>query len=54
MVADALPVSRERVLFLDDNAVNVEAAGAAGFAAEHVKGVDGARGALVGSGVLPV
>jgi glucose-1-phosphatase len=53
-VAGSLPVSRERVLFLDDNVVNVEAAGAAGFVAEHVRGVDGARQALVGSGVLPV
>jgi glucose-1-phosphatase len=54
VVAGALPVSRPRVLFLDDNAVNVEAADAAGFVAEHVRGVDGARGALVRSGVLPV
>jgi putative hydrolase of the HAD superfamily len=54
VVADALPFLRARVLFLDDNAVNIEAAGAAGFAAEHVRGVDGARAALVRSGVLPV
>jgi glucose-1-phosphatase len=54
VVADALPLLRARVLFLDDNAVNIEAAGAAGFAAEHVRGVDGARAALVRSGVLPV
>jgi glucose-1-phosphatase len=53
MVAGALPAARARVLFLDDNAVNVEAAAAAGFVAEHVRGVDGARGALVRSGVLP-
>jgi glucose-1-phosphatase len=52
VVAAALPVPRERVLFLDDNAVNIEAAGAAGFTAVHVRGVVGARGALVGSGVL--
>ncbi len=54
VVAVALPVSRRSVLFLDDNAVNIEAARAAGFTAEHVKAVDGARGALVRSGVLPV
>ncbi|HTU38577.1 MAG TPA: HAD-IA family hydrolase [Acidimicrobiales bacterium] len=52
-VAAALPVPRERVLFLDDNLVNVEAALAAGFAASHVRGVDGATDALVGAGVLP-
>jgi putative hydrolase of the HAD superfamily len=51
-VAALLPVSRERVLFLDDNAVNIEAAGAAGFEARHVRRVDGARAALVEAGVL--
>jgi HAD superfamily hydrolase (TIGR01509 family) len=51
-VAARLPVPRDRVLFLDDNAVNVEAAVAAGFAAGHVRGVDAARGALVSAGVL--
>jgi glucose-1-phosphatase len=51
-VAARLPVPRHRVLFLDDNAVNVEAAERAGFAAEHVRGLDAARGALMTSGVL--
>ncbi len=51
-VADALPVPRSRVLFVDDNAVNIETADAAGFVAEHVRGVDGARGALLRAGVL--
>jgi HAD superfamily hydrolase (TIGR01509 family) len=51
-VAGRLPVKRGRVLFLDDNAVNVEAAQAAGFEARHVRGVDGARAALVETGVL--
>jgi HAD superfamily hydrolase (TIGR01509 family) len=51
-VAARLPVPRERVLFLDDNAVNVEAAEDAGFGARHVRGVDGARAALVSAGVL--
>jgi glucose-1-phosphatase len=51
-VAARLPVPRERVLFLDDNAVNIEAAEAAGFAGRHVRRVDGARAALVEAGVL--
>lgn len=51
-VAARLPVPRERVLFLDDNAVNIDAAGAAGFEARHVRRVDGARAALVETGVL--
>ena len=40
-VAARLPVPRRRVLFLDDNAVNVEAAEAAGFAAGHARGLTG-------------
>ncbi len=52
-VAAALPASPESVLFLDDNAVNVEAAAAYGFAARHVRGVGEARRALVETGVLP-
>lgn len=51
-VAAHLPVARDRVLFLDDNVVNVEAAEGAGFEARHVRGVDGARAALVAAGVL--
>ena len=51
-VAAGLPVSPESVLFLDDNAVNVEAAAAYGFAARHVRGVGEARRALVETGVL--
>ncbi len=51
-VAARLPVGRDKVLFLDDNAVNVEAAARAGFGAEHVRGVDGARAALVSTGIL--
>ncbi len=41
------------MLFLDDNAVNVEGAEAAGFAARQVRGVDAARDALVSFGMLP-
>lgn len=51
-VASGLPVSPDRVLFLDDNAVNVDAAEAYGFAARHVRGVAAARQALVDTGVL--
>ena len=53
-VAARLPVPRNSVLFLDDNAVNVEAAVGAGFVAQHVRGIDGARTALVAAGVLAV
>lgn len=42
-----------RVLFLDDNLLNVEPARAVGLAAEVVLGPDGARAALAGHGVLP-
>ena len=48
----SLPVPRARVLFLDDNARNVDAATAAGFTAVAVRGVDEARQALVVAGVL--
>jgi putative hydrolase of the HAD superfamily len=51
-VAERLPVPRQRVLFLDDNLVNVEAAERAGFTARHVRGVEAARGALVDAGVM--
>ena len=51
-VAARLPVPRHQVLFLDDNAVNVDAAAATGFAARHVCGVSAAREALVETGVL--
>ena len=51
-VAARLPVAAERVLFLDDNAVNVEAAVGRGFAARRVQGPEEARVALVEAGVL--
>jgi glucose-1-phosphatase len=51
-VAERLAVPRRRVLFLDDNLVNVEAAEEVGFAARHVRGIDAARAALVSVGVL--
>ena len=51
-VAAALAVPCERILFLDDNVINVDAAHAAGWRAERVKGVEQARAALTTAGVL--
>lgn len=51
-VAGLLEVPAERVLFLDDNAVNVEGALAAGFQATRAAGVDEARQRLVEAAVL--
>jgi putative hydrolase of the HAD superfamily len=43
----------ERLLFLDDNEMNVVAANEAGLTALEVRGVDEARSALLRLGVLP-
>jgi FMN phosphatase YigB (HAD superfamily) len=43
----------DRLLFLDDNEMNVTAATAAGITAVEVRGVDEARAALLELGVLP-
>jgi FMN phosphatase YigB (HAD superfamily) len=43
----------DRLLFLDDNEMNVVAARAAGLTAVEVRGVDEARDALLQLGVLP-
>ena len=43
-----------RILFLDDNLINVDGATAAGFAAFHVRGVTEAERALEAAGVLDV
>jgi len=51
-VAQMLPAPPDRVLFLDDNAINVDGAIAAGFVARRVQGVDEARAALVDAGLL--
>jgi putative hydrolase of the HAD superfamily len=51
-VAAGLPVPRRQVLFLDDNAMNVEAAESSGFTARHVRGIEAARDALAAVGVL--
>jgi len=52
-IVHLLPAPPGRVLFLDDNAINVEGAEAAGFVARHVRGVAEADTALVAAGVLP-
>jgi HAD superfamily hydrolase (TIGR01509 family) len=51
--AQALDRPPDRVLFLDDNTVNVEGATAAGFRAVHAVGVDEARRRLAAAGILP-
>jgi len=51
-VIEALDVPAERVLFVDDNPLNVEAAGRLGIVARRVAGVDGARRALADLGLL--
>jgi putative hydrolase of the HAD superfamily len=51
-VAELLKVPAGRVLFLDDNAVNVAGAAAAGFQAARAVGIDEARQRLVEAGVL--
>ena len=51
-VIERLPVPARSVLFLDDNAVNVEGARAAGMRAEQADGVAQARAALARHGLL--
>jgi putative hydrolase of the HAD superfamily len=51
-VAGLLTVPAERVLFLDDNAINVAGAAAAGFQAARATGVAEARQCLAEAGVL--
>lgn len=51
-VADRLEVPAERVLFLDDNEINVAGAAAAGFQAARAVGVDEARQHLAEAAVL--
>jgi putative hydrolase of the HAD superfamily len=51
-VASMLDVPAERVLFLDDNTVNVAGAAAAGFQAFRAAGVDEARQCLFDAAVL--
>jgi putative hydrolase of the HAD superfamily len=52
-VVAELGLPGHRVLFLDDNAVNVEAARDVGMQARRTAGVAQARAAIVAAGVLP-
>jgi HAD superfamily hydrolase (TIGR01509 family) len=52
LVVDQLPVVPDRVLFLDDNAINVEAALASGLRAEQARGVAEARAVLTRHALL--
>jgi len=51
-VLDAVGAPAHRVLFVDDNAINVDAAARLGLHARRVQGVDGARAAFVELGLL--
>lgn len=51
-VADLLGVDPKRVVFLDDNLVNVDGAAAAGFQAFHAAGIEQTRNALAHVGVI--
>lgn len=51
-VIEALDVPAERVLFVDDNPLNVEAAARLGIVARQVAGVEGVRVALAALGLL--
>jgi glucose-1-phosphatase len=52
-VIEALGVAPERVLLVDDNALNVEAAAGLGIVARRVVGVDGAREVLAALRLIP-
>ncbi len=52
-VLDAVGAPAARVLFVDDNAINVDAAARVGLVTRRVLGVDGARSALRELGLLP-
>ncbi len=51
---DALGYAPERILFLDDNTLNVEAAQAAGISAYRVAGLAGAIAQLTALNILPL
>ena len=52
-VVEAMGVPANRVLFIDDNAINVAGAARVGLHAHRVLGVDGAHEALSALGLLP-
>ena len=51
-VADRLPVRRDRILFLDDVALNADAARSFGFRSEQVRGIAEVRSVLQDFGLL--
>ncbi len=51
-VADRLPVNRDRVLFLDDVALNTDAAQSFGFRSKRVSGIEESRNALAEVGLV--
>lgn len=53
-VAGLLPVDRQQVLYLDDVALNTDAARTFGFRSEQVHGPDGCRRVLSKVGILTV
>jgi FMN phosphatase YigB (HAD superfamily) len=52
IVADQLPVSRDRVLDLDDVALDSDAARSFGFVAEQVRGIEETRQLIMNVGML--
>jgi putative hydrolase of the HAD superfamily len=52
-VIEQLGVPAERILFLDDNQLNVASAQSAGMVARRVAGLDEVRAALADLGVMP-
>ena len=52
-VVDSIGVPARRVLFIDDNAINVEGAQRVGLQARRAVGVEGARAAFAELGLLP-
>jgi HAD superfamily hydrolase (TIGR01509 family) len=51
-VVEALECPAERILFLDDNQINVDGARAAGLRSERAQGIDDARSLLASIGLL--
>lgn len=51
-VAETLEIPPARIVFLDDNALNVDEARSVGFTAVQVRGVEESRSALIGLGLL--
>ena len=52
-VLEAMGAPADRVLFIDDNAINVDAAASLGMVTRRVAGIDGARAAFRELGLTP-